>query len=179
MSWLMYATRSTSRTIFPSSVAGSCSPVCVRIPSQTSCVRLSERAIRSDCSLCRKRRPKRSLQRVVERVLARVAERRVPHVVPEADRLDEILVQPQRPGDDARDRRRLERVGHARAVVVAGRVDEDLRLPLQAAERLRVDDPVAVALERRPDVALVLGTARARASRTSGPRTATGSPRGL
>ena len=37
---------------------GSRSPVCVRMPSQVSCVRLSERAIRWECSLCRKRPPK-------------------------------------------------------------------------------------------------------------------------
>ncbi len=151
MSWLMYATRSTSRTIFPSSDSGSRSPVCVRIPSQTSWVRLSERAIRSDCSLWRNRRPKRSCSASSSASSPGVPERRVSHVVPEPDRLDEVLVQPQRPRDDARDRSRLERVGHARAVVVAFRVDEDLRLPLQPPERLRVDDAVAVALERRPD----------------------------
>ena len=145
------------RTILPSSVSGSCSPVCVRMPSRTSWVRLSRSAIRSDCSLWRKRPPKRSRERRVERLLAGVAERRVAGVVAEPDRLDEILVQPQRAGDDARDPGRLERVGHARAVVVAGRVDEDLRLALQPAERLRVDDPVAVALERRADVGLALG----------------------
>ena len=87
------------------------------------------------------------LHRGVERVLAGVPERRVPHVVAEPDRLDEVLVQPERPRDDARDRSRLERVGHARAVVVALGIDEDLRLPLQAPERLRVDDAVAIALE--------------------------------
>ena len=38
--------------------------------------------------------------------------------------------------------------------MVAGGVDEHLRLPLQPPERLRVDDPVAVALERRPHAAL-------------------------
>ena len=44
-------------------------------------------------------------QRLVERLLAGVAERRVARVVAEPDRLDEILVQPQRAGDDAGDRR--------------------------------------------------------------------------
>ena len=120
------------------------------MPSRTSSVRFSRSAMRSDCSLWRNRRPKRVVQRSVERLLARVPERRMAGVVAEADRLDEILVQPQRARDDARDRGRLERVRDARAVVVAGGVDEDLRLALQAAERLRVDDPVAVALERRP-----------------------------
>ena len=107
----------------------------------------------------------------VERVLARMPERRVTHVVPEPDRLDEVLVQPQRPRDDARDRRRLERVGHPRAVVVALGVDEDLRLSLQPPERLRVDDAVAVALELRADCAPILGKlATARLERAHGER---------
>ena len=82
----------------------------------------------------------------------------------------------QRPRDDARDGGRLERVRHPRAVVVALGVDEDLCLALQPAERLRVDDPVAVALERRADGRRLLGLARARASRTSGRRGATATP---
>ena len=96
-------------------------------------------------------------ERLVERLLARMPERRVPRVVAEPDRLDQILVQPERSRDDARDRRRLERVRHASPVVVAFRVDEDLGLPLQPAKRLRVDDPVAVALERRSHAARLLG----------------------
>ena len=39
--------------------------------------------------------------RIVERVLARVSERRMAHVVPEPDGFDQVLVQAQRPGDDA------------------------------------------------------------------------------
>jgi hypothetical protein len=37
----------------------------------------------------------------------------------------------------------------ARAVVIALVIDEDLRLVLEAAERNRVNDPIAIALERR------------------------------
>src|SRR6185295_9303925 len=81
---------------------------------------------------------------------------RVARVVPEPDRLDEILVESKGARDDARDRRRLERVGHPSPVVVAVRIDEDLRLSLQPAERLRVDEPVAVSLERRPHGARLL-----------------------
>ena len=77
--------------------------------------------------------PERRVERVVERLLARVPERRVAGVVAETDRLDEILVEAERPRDDARDRGRLERVRHPGAVVVAVRVDEDLRLALQPA----------------------------------------------
>ena len=169
MSWLMYATRSTIRTIFPSCVSGSSAPVCLRIPSRTSDVRLSRSAIRSDCSLWRKPPAEALAQALVERLLARVAERRVAHVVAEADRLRQVLVQAQRPGDAARDPGRLERVRHARAVVVAGRVDEDLRLALQPPERLRVEDPVAVALERRPQPAFLLLRARPRARTSARP----------
>ena len=111
------------------------------------------------------------VERVVERLLAGVTERRVAGVVAEADRLDEVLVEPQRAGDDPRDRGRLERVRHPRPVVVALRVDEDLRLSLQAPERLRVDEPVAVALERRADAARLLGLgAAARLERAHGER---------
>src|SRR4029077_15086392 len=99
-------------------------------------------------------------QTLVEGLLAGVAERRVPHVVPEPDRLGQILVQAQRSGHAARNSGRLERVRHARPEVVAGGVDEDLRLPLQPPEGLRVQDPVAIALEGRPQATLVL---RARA----------------
>ena len=41
----------------------------------------------------------------VEHVLADVPERRVADVVPEPDRLDQVLVEPQRPRDRARDLR--------------------------------------------------------------------------
>ena len=98
----------------------------------------------------------RCVERIVERLLARMPERRMAGVVPEADRLDEILVEAQRPRDDTRDGGRLERVRHPRAVVIAFRIDEDLRLPLQPAERLRMDEAVAVALKRRADRAWLL-----------------------
>ena len=116
------------------------------------------------------------LEQRVERRLARVAERRMTEVVAEPDRLGEILVQLQGSGDHPCDPARFERVRHARAVVVAGRVDEDLRLPLQPAERLRVEDPVAVALKRGPNAAFLLrplaatGLVRAHGERREGVR---------
>jgi hypothetical protein len=45
--------------------------------------------------------------------------------------------------------------------VVALGVDEDLRLVHEPPKRLRVHDPVAIALERRPQGALFLLLARA------------------
>ena len=137
------------RTILPSSVAGSCAPVWVRIPSHTSWVRFSRSRDAQRLLVVPEAHAEAGRQAVVERLLAGVAERRVPGVVAEADRLDEILVQAQRARDDARDRGRLERVRHAGAVVVALGVDEYLCLSLQPPERLRVHEPVAVSLERR------------------------------
>jgi len=93
----------------------------------------------------------------VERLLARVPEGRMPEIVAETDRLGQILVQPQRPGDAAGDAGRLQRVREPRAVMVAARIDEDLRLVLKATERLRVDNPVAIPLKRRSEPAVVLG----------------------
>ena len=82
----------------------------------------------------------------VERVLARVTERGVPEVVRQADGLGERFVQAQRASDAACDLRDLERVRQPRAIEVALVVDEDLGLVDQAAERRRMDDPVAVPL---------------------------------
>src|SRR5947208_2235360 len=81
-----------------------------------------------------------------EAFLTGVPERRMPGVVAEPDRLDEILVQSQRASDDPGDRGCFECVRHPRAVVIAGGVDEDLGLALQPAKWLRVDDPIAVTL---------------------------------
>jgi hypothetical protein len=90
------------------------------------------------------------------RILASVPERRVPEVVREAGRLSQVLVQAECPRDRPRDLRHLHRVRQARAIVVALRRDEDLGLVLQAAERLAVDDPVPVALVRRPQGVILL-----------------------
>ena len=78
-------------------------------------------------------------QAAVEHVLADVPEWWVAEVVTEPDRLDEILVQAQRPGDGARDARDLERVCEAGAVMVALRRNKHLCLVLESAERLAVD----------------------------------------
>src|SRR5690606_29628258 len=84
---------------------------------------------------------------IVELVLTGVAEGRVPEIVREADRLDEILVEPHRARDSARDLRDLERVGQSRTVVIPLVIDEDLRLVDETPKRRRMDDAVAVALE--------------------------------
>ena len=92
----------------------------------------------------------------IDDALAGVAERRVAEIVAERDRLGELFVQPQHLGDCPGNLRHLERVRQARAVVIAGRREEHLRLVLQPSERLAVDDAVPVTLKRRPDIVFVL-----------------------
>ncbi len=113
------------------------------------------------------------LHRRIERLLAGMAERRVAEIVRQRQRLGQILVEAERAGDAARDLRDLEAVRQARAVMVALVRDEDLRLVLQPAEGGRVDDAVAVALERRARRAFGLGmepaAARFRGGMNKGP----------
>ena len=120
-------------------------------------------------TLCSKRRPWRSAQDAVEGRLAGVAEGRVAEVVAHRDRLDQVLVELQRPRHGARERRHLERVGQPGAVVVAGGRHEDLGLVLEPPERGGVEDPVAVALEGRAEGARLLGRGPARRRRRARP----------
>ena len=80
--------------------------------------------------------------------LPRVAEGRVADVMRQRERLGQILVQPEQPRDHSSDLRHLQAVRQPGAVEIPVGGDEHLRLGAQAAERGRVDDPVAVALER-------------------------------
>ena len=96
-----------------------------------------------------------------KRPLARMAEGRVPEIVREADRLDEIRIDEKiiaqrtvRPalqpvGNRLPDLRHFQRVRQPRAVEVILAAPENLRLVLQAPERRRVQHPVAVDLEWR------------------------------
>ena len=90
-----------------------------------------------------------------------------PRSWPSAIDFGQLLVQPQHLGDRAGDLRDLERVRQPRAVVVARRREEHLRLVLQPPERLAVDDAVAVVLKRRPHVVFRLRAAAGRATRRS------------
>src|SRR5438067_1040495 len=91
-------------------------------------------------------------------MLAGMAERRMSEVVAERNRFGQLFVQAQHLRDRPRDLRHLERVRQPRAVMIAGRREEHLRLVLQTPERLAVDDPIAVPLKRRPDVVFALGS---------------------
>ena len=56
---------------------------------------------------------------LVERALAGMAERRMAEIVRQRQRLGQILVEPQRAGERARDLRHFQRVGEPGAVMVA------------------------------------------------------------
>src|SRR5579883_2482774 len=83
----------------------------------------------------------------VEFLLAGVGERRMPDVMGERQRLGEILVELESRRGRPRDLRHLDRVGQTVAEMIGNPLGEDLGLGLQPAERARMHDPVAVALE--------------------------------
>ena len=96
--------------------------------------------------------------------LTGVAEGGVTEIVAETDGLDEVLVEEERPTDGAGDLRHLEGVGEAGPVVVAGGSDKDLGLVHQPAKALAVEDAIAVALKRGPQVGLWFWRGALRAS---------------
>ena len=85
--------------------------------------------------------------KLAQRTLAGVSEGRVTEVVTEGYRLRQILVELQRPCKRSGKSADLQRVRQSRAVVVALRTEEHLRLVLQAAKRLAVRDAVNVPLK--------------------------------
>ena len=79
-------------------------------------------------------------------------ERRVAEIVTERNGFGQFFVQPQHLRDGPRDLRHFERVCQTRAVVIASRREEHLRLVLQSPEGLRVNDAVAIALKCRAHI---------------------------
>ncbi len=65
----------------------------------------------------------------------------------EPNRLDQVLVEPERAGDRPGDLGDLQRVGQPGAVVIAERGDKHLGLVLEPAEWLGVDNSITIALE--------------------------------
>src|SRR3954454_15378692 len=89
-------------------------------------------------------------------------------VMTESDGFGENFVEAQRLRDRARDLRHLEDMRQPRAVVVALGREKDLRLVLQPAKGLAMNDAIAIALIRRPNIVLgllAIAPARLRASR--------------
>ena len=94
--------------------------------------------------------PADPLGQLRQRALAVVPERRVPQVVRQARRVDDVGVAAQRLADLAAHLRDLERVREPRAHEVVRRRPEHLRLGAEPPQRRGVHQPRAVPLERRP-----------------------------
>jgi hypothetical protein len=93
--------------------------------------------------------PAEILHQPVEHRLALVAERGVAEIVRQRNGFGEVLIQPQRTGDIARNPGNFHGVRQPRAEVVAGAVEKDLGLIFEAAEGARVNHPVTVPLVMR------------------------------
>ena len=74
-----------------------------------------------------------------------------------ADGVGERAIEAEATGKRAADLRRLDRMEEPSTVQVTLGDDEDLGLVLKAPEMLAVDQPIAIAFERRPRVGLRLG----------------------
>ena len=132
--------------------------------------------MRSECWLWRNARPVRAAAPRSRAASPACPNGGWPRSWPSATASRQVLVQPQRPRDRARDADHLEGVGQPRAVVVALGRDEDLRLVLEPAERLGVHDAVAVALERASAGSTAPPAAAARAWRRCAPPAAPAPP---
>ena len=85
-------------------------------------------------------------QNLVQLVFTDMPKRCVSKVMPKPYRLGEVFIEIERARDGARNLADFESVGKAGNIVVAQWRNEDLRLMLQPAERLAVEDAVSVAL---------------------------------
>src|SRR5207245_9599487 len=68
-------------------------------------------------------------------LLARMSQRRVAQIMRKRNRFRQILVQAQRAGDGAADRRNLDGMRQARAQMIASSVKKNLGLVFHATER--------------------------------------------
>src|SRR5688500_6081488 len=91
--------------------------------------------------------PALPVQRGLQRILPGMSEWRMADIVRQAQRLGQILVQPQRARHGAADLRDLQAVSEANAEMVAVGRHKHLSLVAQAAETDRMNDAVAVALK--------------------------------
>jgi hypothetical protein len=87
-----------------------------------------------------------------------MAERRMPDVMSERNRANQVTIQSERTSNHLRQIADVLNVFHARTDVVVLRIEEDLCLVSKSAERHRVNNPSDVALVSRANSALAFGT---------------------
>ena len=98
-----------------------------------------------------------TLQAFVECPLTGMAERGMAEVMGQRQRLGEVLVEPELPGQRAGDLRHFQRVGQPGAVMIAFVEHEYLGFVLQAAKSGGMDHAVAIAPEWAAALARRLG----------------------
>ena len=89
----------------------------------------------------------------VQCFLSNMAEWRVSKVMTKPNCFGQILIELQRPRNGSGDLSYLKRMRQPRPIVIPKRRNKNLRLVLEPTERLAVDNPVAVTLERSPQSA--------------------------
>ena len=82
-----------------------------------------------------------------------MSERGMTQIMPQCNGLGQVFVKPQGPSNRARNLRYLQRMGQPGPVMIPFGKKEYLRLLLQPAKRLAVEDPVPVPLEDGTDIA--------------------------
>ena len=92
----------------------------------------------------------------IQSTFPRMAERGMSQIVAQRNRLCQIFVQPQGPGDGPGDLGNLQGMGQPSTVMIPLRRKKHLGFPFQAAERLTVDDPVTVSPVAGADIARLL-----------------------
>ncbi len=106
------------------------------------------------------------LHRLFQCIFARMAERWVAKIMRKAKRLSQVFIEAQGARDDPANLRDFQTVSHARAIMIAFRRDEDLRLGAQTTKTHRMNDSITVALKLgsrppcRPSAASELAPAR-------------------
>ena len=152
--------RCRPRRRLAASNSGRLAPLCLSAraacPSSTSCDRVQAGEVRitplelldDPQRLPVVAKPRRLAQAAVERLFAGMAERRMADIVLHGQGLDQVFVQPQRPGERPGDQIHLDRVRQPAAMIVAQFAGENLRLVAQPAIGGAMDDAVAIAGER-------------------------------
>ncbi len=94
----------------------------------------------------------RTAENFVKHRFAGMSEGGVPKIVSHRGRFCEVLVESQRPRDGASQLPDLEGVGQPGAGMITDVRHENLGLVFEATKGARVQDPVAIALEGKPNV---------------------------
>src|SRR5215211_6342188 len=87
-----------------------------------------------------------ALEALIEHIFARMAEWRMPNIMTQRERFNEILIELQRTGNGPCNRGNFERMCEPGPMVIAHVAREDLGFMTQPAKRCTVNDPIPITL---------------------------------